>query len=1007
VGDVAVYTNGLLVRSARLSASGEEHGVVTYEYDPFGRKSAVHSLAANGEAVTTRFAYDILGRCTNTSVGVGGKIRSSSNEFDVMGRRIRAVLADGAAQEFGYDSRGNLVRQSGSRLYPVTYAYTEQGRMAAMSTYRNGLAGQADTTRWSHDSAQGLLTNKVYADGKGTSYSYTPDGKLSSRTWARSIGPSRLQTSYAYDSLGQMTNISYSDGVTPDVSFAYDRLGRQKTITDGQGTRTFAYDDQLRLVSETQKTAAGTNMLVRSYDESGRHAGLALFSPSDTSNPSYESDYSYDSLGRFCSVSWSNAGESDLRSEYRYSSGDATTITGRLVRANGNTVLQSGTVHDGLGRVTSLRTITASGEVVGNSYGYNDADQRVANVLADGSGWSYRYDELGQLTGGSKRFADGNPVGGSRFEYSFDTIGNRVSAGNFNGQRTKMESYSASGLNQYEQRTVPGQVWVTGEASADARVIARLDDHRPVLASRHGDYFWALVPVSNELGSVSSTNLSITAMLPVPPGSPTGTLVRTETRSVAVPGTPERFAYDEDGNLLSDGLWTYAWDAENRLISVESRSGVPAASSFRCDYSYDYMGRRFCSVRSVSGVATTNFFTYDGWLLLHSSEICHLPSEIRTNASWFVWGPDIAEQMGAGVPRHSAPGATAGGIGGLLFILTPDSCLLTPSFDASGNVTALASTSGAIVASYEYGPFGEPLRASGPAASANPFRFSTKYTDPETGLLYYGYRYYSPSLGRWLSRDPIGEAGGVNAYGACRNDLLTCSDGLGLWGTDVHRDKTIEWAKALRMPESGADLIGEYDDKVDEDFDPKVLVDEKWSWHFDRSSGGEDSRLLHSKEQLALAKRFCDWRHGNRDDWEQASLFVGRSLHPDQDWVAHGDFNRRREAPSLQGQSWLDQRHYWHNWDAPCGTVGAGRNDPDESSLDANGPDGRATIPVLHAGTHLSNGDQTYWAYFHPGQRRLLLTESRTKGTIQDFVEFVKKNGKRCGECERAFVGGP
>src|SRR6266403_1857079 len=59
------------------------------------------------------------------------------------------------------------------------------------------------------------------------------------------------------------------------------------------------------------------------------------------------------------------------------------------------------------------------------------------------------------------------------------------------------------------------------------------------------------------------------------------------------------------------------------------------------------------------------------------------------------------------------------------------------------------------------GPFGELLRATGPMAKVSPFRFSTKYQDDETDLLYYGYRYYNASTGRWISRDPVGESGGV------------------------------------------------------------------------------------------------------------------------------------------------------------------------------------------------------------------------------------------------------
>jgi RHS repeat-associated protein len=74
-------------------------------------------------------------------------------------------------------------------------------------------------------------------------------------------------------------------------------------------------------------------------------------------------------------------------------------------------------------------------------------------------------------------------------------------------------------------------------------------------------------------------------------------------------------------------------------------------------------------------------------------------------------------------------------------------------------------------------------------ANANPFRFSTKYTDNETGLLYYGYRYYQPQTGRWLSRDPIEEQGGANLYGFVFNNPIHLVDSLGL-------DVLWEWLEA-------------------------------------------------------------------------------------------------------------------------------------------------------------------------------------------------------------------
>jgi RHS repeat-associated protein len=78
------------------------------------------------------------------------------------------------------------------------------------------------------------------------------------------------------------------------------------------------------------------------------------------------------------------------------------------------------------------------------------------------------------------------------------------------------------------------------------------------------------------------------------------------------------------------------------------------------------------------------------------------------------------------------------------------------------------------------GPFGELLRATGPMAKANPFRFSTKYQDDETDLLYYGYRYYGASTGRWISRDPVGEVGGLSLYGFIENSPFGAVDLYGL-----------------------------------------------------------------------------------------------------------------------------------------------------------------------------------------------------------------------------------
>jgi RHS repeat-associated protein len=101
---------------------------------------------------------------------------------------------------------------------------------------------------------------------------------------------------------------------------------------------------------------------------------------------------------------------------------------------------------------------------------------------------------------------------------------------------------------------------------------------------------------------------------------------------------------------------------------------------------------------------------------------------------------------------------------------------------------------------YGHGPFGEFIRATGTRAKANPFRFSTKYEDEEPDLPHYGYRYYKPSTGRWLSMDPGQEDGGRNSYCTSRNDTANLYELLGMWSTGVHHRMIDDWLQdPIRM----------------------------------------------------------------------------------------------------------------------------------------------------------------------------------------------------------------
>ena len=109
--------------------------------------------------------------------------------------------------------------------------------------------------------------------------------------------------------------------------------------------------------------------------------------------------------------------------------------------------------------------------------------------------------------------------------------------------------------------------------------------------------------------------------------------------------------------------------------------------------------------------------------------------------------------------------------GKALSIVRTDPFTHFAGYDGNGNVTLLATaSSGATTAHYEYDPFGNVLQATEPVALLNPIRFSSKYTDGNTELNYYGFRFYSTATGRWLSRDSKYE-GKVNKATSKQHEL--------------------------------------------------------------------------------------------------------------------------------------------------------------------------------------------------------------------------------------------
>jgi RHS repeat-associated protein len=317
---------------------------------------------------------------------------------------------------------------------------------------------------------------------------------------------------------------------------------------------------------------------------------------------------------------------------------------------------------------------------------------------------------------------------------------------------------------------------------------------------------------------------------------------------------------DPDGNMLTlsnDGvLWNLTWNGENRLIVAES-------ADKRLEFTYDYMGRRVSKQVYTGSVgnwtlASESKYVYDGWnciAIFNGSDVMQKS---------YLWGEDLSGSLQG-----------AGGVGGLLAV-SDATATYFPMYDGNGNIMTYVDPSGTLKADYTYDPFGRTISQTGESAAELSYRFSTKPLDTETGLYYYGYRYYSSDLGRWLSRDPIEEKGfqlrhgmrddgikgSTESYTFVQNNPISFLDWLGLW----KKLGTIsDGSRMLYQMESGDTNAG---------LAKLVGLDEN---EFDKWAKWEDPAKLDNPSESEKKKRYCGYSVPNV--WISIDILRGGSLY--------------------------------------------------------------------------------------------------------------------------------
>ena len=204
------------------------------------------------------------------------------------------------------------------------------------------------------------------------------------------------------------------------------------------------------------------------------------------------------------------------------------------------------------------------------------------------------------------------------------------------------------------------------------------------------------------------------------------------------------YAYDDNGNTLSgDGIKTYKYDAEDRLIEIDYVGGTN-----KTVFTYNALGQRIVTAETVSGVTTT---TRNEWC---GAMVC----QTRSSA-------DVATR------RHYAEGE--------LNVTSGQKLVYMP--DQLGSVRdVLDATTGNLVKSYDYAPYGAITRNWG--STETDYRYAGLFFHPNSALNFALFRAQDPATGRWLNRDPIKELGGINLYGYVDGIPTTYADPRGLFG---------------------------------------------------------------------------------------------------------------------------------------------------------------------------------------------------------------------------------
>ena len=719
-----------------ISITDGEGNTITITYNQYWKVSQITDPMGK----VTTYGYDQYGRLTSITYPDGEVVTLETDAKGNVTKATRGTGADAVSYTFQYDSRGNIIKVTDSMGNITTYGYDQYdhvntitdpgGNIYKITTDSHGRPLTIEDPlghRWTltYDK-KGSMTSATDELNRTTAFTYDYKGRVTSITDA-----SGNKTEYVYDAKGNLKEVREASGTTAQKSTTatYDTSDRITSITDPMGNITrYEYTSPSTCPSctggsadiPTRITDPLGNVTLLSFDKNGRVVGVK-----DRNNNVISA--TYDPAGRITKITYPD----NTSENYTYDP------AGRLLTAsNPNGTLTF--TYDAHGKIKTY-TDGRLNKIL--TYEYDKNGNRTKMTDGEGGVTTYGYNSrnlLASLTNPSNKV----------FTFSYDSAGRRTGLNYPNGIITTY-TYDSAGQISDILSTINNTPVARNSYTYDpvGNRLAKTD-----LAGTHTYQYdstyqltQAIHPSLTEAFAYDKNGNRVTETR----GTATINYTNTAGNRIQTRGTAT-YAHDSNGNIINktDGtaITSYEYDYAGRLKKVTMPDGTIA------QYKYDPLWRRIEKAVTKGTASTVTRYLYNGFDLLAEYD--------ETNAikAKYFHNKGIDEPLGMEK-------------GGLTYYYHKD---------ALGTITAISDSSGAIMQVYGYDSFGKITYTKDPAF-IQPFTFTGREYDSETGMYYYRFRYYNPEIGQFISEDPIGFAeGDMNPYNYVGANPMNWVDPWGL-----------------------------------------------------------------------------------------------------------------------------------------------------------------------------------------------------------------------------------